>query len=145
MAIQMKDLLGGAGGGVFRVISFQSGRIASGQPAGVILTKDISDVVGATAIRIKHLLCSSTAVEPSMLLTTSDGLSLSGGLDDVTPSTTTADSSNFCVVPYFTSTTNLAISARVLSEIMCSSFELSKSGGATTQSIDWAIEFGVIE
>jgi len=127
--------VGGAGGGILKPVAFASAQVAAGASG---------DVVTATAganqyIRLTYLMTASSNTESGMTLTV-DGVDLFSGesLADASPNAT-ANGTIFGVAAGYGSTV-LANSARLLKEINCLSFTLTKDTGTTLEAIDYAYE-----
>lgn len=139
---ELKALIDASGGGVFKVIDMQSGQVGPSS-TGTLLSKSIADVPGATHLKIKHLLCSSSSPEPNCRLVTDVGLDLTGDVADNTPAASA--SNNVFGVYTFDGGVNPSQAARIFKELFCENFTLTKVSGATSFTIDWVVEYGVVE
>ncbi len=120
-----------------KVVSFVSGQVTTGA-SGAVLTSPA--LAAEQYIRIRQL---------SSITSTQSGMTLSlDGVDIFTnrnlnngasPSTTTASSTGFMVSEAYGST-DTTLSARILTDVYCSSFTLTKVSGTTNRVIDYAYE-----
>ncbi len=120
-------------GGILKPVAFNSNQIALGA-SGDILTA----TAGANQyLKLTYLTTGTATTEAGMTLTV-DGVDLFSGesLTDATPSAP-ASATVFGVADGSTSVLN---SARLLKEINCLSFTLTKDTGTTTEDIDYAYQ-----
>lgn len=142
---ELKALVDNAGGGMFKMLALDTGTISAAS-SGDIIVKDISDVAGATHIKVT-LLCTDNATETefNMQIETENGVVLTGTLMDSTapaagPVATIFGISNRQI----TTTGALPNQARILQELYCTSFTVRKTTGVTSQVIAYALEYGVV-
>jgi hypothetical protein len=134
VTILLSDLSGA--GGLLKTVAFASARISPGA-SGDILTATAG--VGQY-LKLTYLLNSgATGAETAMTLTI-DGVDIfsNAGLGDSDPSAT-ANSTTFGVTNGY-GNTGVSNSARLLQNVFCNSFTVTKVTGSTSQSIDYAYE-----
>jgi predicted methyltransferase len=121
------------GGGISKPVAFASAEIAAGASG------DILAVTAAAGqyLKLTYLITGSFTTEAGMTLTV-DGVNLFTGatLADSTPNAI-AGGSVFGVASGY-GNTNVQASARLLAEINCLSFTVTKDAGSTIQPIDYA-------
>ena len=137
MADQLLSTIAG-GGGILKPVAFTSGRVSSGA-SGDILT-----VTAGTGQYLKLTWLTAAATEAGMTLTI-DGVDLftNVALDDSTPLSTSATSTGFAVMAYYTAVptaVDMNASARLLKSIYCTSFTVTKVSGATSSNTEYAYE-----
>ena len=123
------------GSSVGKIVAFDSDVITSGA-SGAVLTRT---AVAGQYFKVTTLSTNSTSQEPTMTLTV-NGVDIftSGALIDATP-LAAATSTSFGVFSNY-GTNSLETSARVLPEINCTSFTLTKDSGTTGQPILYAYQ-----
>jgi hypothetical protein len=131
MTIKTSSFSGG--GSLLKPVAFTSARVVVGVSGAVVTA-----TAGANQyIKLTYLITASANTESGMTLTV-DGVDLFSGesLADASPSAP-ANGTFFGVVDGSTSVLN---SARLLKEINCLSFTLTKDTGTTLEAIDYAYE-----
>ncbi len=125
----------GGGGGILKPVAFTSGRIST--PAS-------GDILTATAgpgqyLRLVYLMCRSSTTEAGITLTI-DGIDIftNGILADTTP-VASVNGTTFGV-SRATGDTIIPNTSRILQNIPCTSFTVTKVSGTTIQDIDYAYE-----
>jgi len=124
-----------SGGSVGKIVSFVSARLPAGS-SGDILTSPVLPT--GQYFKLTHLLTAVSTKESGMTLTI-DGIDIFSNvtLADSTPSTA-ATISTFGICRAFDGA--ISSSIRLLSEIYCTSFILTKVSGTTGNNIDYAYE-----
>ena len=127
--------VGGVSGSILKPVSFTSGQIAAGASG---------DVITATAgegqsLKITYLITATTLEEVGMTLTI-DGVNLFSGeeLSAIDP-IASASTDVFGITSAYGKTVT-SEGARLLNEINCLSFTLTKDSGTTINIIDYVFE-----
>ena len=121
-------------GGILKPVAFNSGQIAAGE-SGDVLTA----TAGANQyLRIRHL--TGQAAETGITLTI-DGVDIFSNetLDDTAPTGTAANGTAFIVSEGFGST-NVTSAAKVLTDVYCLSFTVTKVTGSTAADINYSYD-----
>jgi hypothetical protein len=133
MTIKTSSFSGG--GSLLKPVAFTSARVAAGASGAVVTA-----TAGANQyIKLTYLMTGTATTESGMTLTV-DGVDLFSGesLSDFSPSAQ-ANGTIFGVATGY-GNTSVQLAARLLKEINCLSFTLTKDTGTTLESIDYAYE-----
>ena len=122
------------GGSILKPVAFESGSIPSGS-SGVVLTRTAPE---NQTFRLTALFGQSPQSGMTLTIDGTD-IIIDSALDDRTPNSTSAGGTAFIISENYASN-DVSQAARILTDVYCTSFSLTKVAGATGTSINYAYQ-----